>query len=232
SVEGEHGPLFALRTPPFAMTMALGSTEAAHELGRARALAEEKGEVPPLPGVVAPTALARAFAEGFADASGRLGDVKTRLRLYDLERVEPPKRLPRGSFRAAEARDVESLVAFYAAFVEELGGPSVGVRSTVERGVLGGRMYVWEVDGEPVSMAQRGGDTPNSTRLNLVFTERASRGKGYAAACVAAVSQAVFDSGKRFACLNADLANATSNALYLRLGYRPVCDLDEWDLSM
>jgi predicted GNAT family acetyltransferase len=81
-------------------------------------------------------------------------------------------------------------------------------------------------------MAQRGGDTPNSTRLNLVFTKRASRGKGYAAACVAAVSQAVFDSGKRFACLNADLANATSNALYLRLGYRPVCDLDEWDLSM
>jgi uncharacterized protein len=41
---------------------------------------------------------------------------------------------------------------------------------------------------------------------------------------VAAFSQQLLELGNRFCCVDADLANPTSNAIYARLGYRPVCD--------
>ena len=43
----------------------------------------------------------------------------------------------------------------------------------------------------------------------------------------AAVSQAALDAGAAQVVLFTDLANATSNALYERLGYRPVEDRTE-----
>jgi predicted GNAT family acetyltransferase len=46
-----------------------------------------------------------------------------------------------------------------------------------------------------------------------------------------AVSQAALDAGARDVVLFTDLANPTSNALYQRLGYRPVADRVEWSFS-
>jgi len=229
--DGGAAVLFALRTPPFSLTMARGSVEAAAALGRARAHAEAAGTVETLPGVTAPKALAKAFAEAFAAEAGCAPRLATEMRLYDLERVQHPKTLPGGAGRLAVSSDLDTAVELYSAFVDELDVPSGGVRSTVERGIADERFYLWTIDGRDVSMALRGGDTPNSTRIALVFTRPEARGKGYAGACVAMATQAVLDSGKRWACLNADLANPTSNALYVRLGFRPVCDIDEWKLS-
>jgi predicted GNAT family acetyltransferase len=41
---------------------------------------------------------------------------------------------------------------------------------------------------------------------------------------VAALSQLLLDRGRRFCALYADLANPTSNRIYERIGYEPVCD--------
>jgi RimJ/RimL family protein N-acetyltransferase len=46
-----------------------------------------------------------------------------------------------------------------------------------------------------------------------------------------AVSQAALDAGARDVVLFTDLANATSNALYQRIGYRPVADRVEWSFG-
>ncbi|MFO7545350.1 MAG: GNAT family N-acetyltransferase, partial [Trueperaceae bacterium] len=51
------------------------------------------------------------------------------------------------------------------------------------------------------------------------------RRRGYATALVAAVTQAMLDEGRRFCSLFTDLANPTSNAIYQRIGYRPVSDV-------
>jgi GNAT superfamily N-acetyltransferase len=61
-------------------------------------------------------------------------------------------------------------------------------------------------------------------RIGPVYTPPALRGRGYAAAVTAAVSQAALDAGVRAVVLYTDLANPTSNALYERLGYRAVED--------
>jgi predicted GNAT family acetyltransferase len=61
-------------------------------------------------------------------------------------------------------------------------------------------------------------------RVGPVYTPPELRGRGYAGAATAAASQAALDVGVREVVLYTDLANPTSNALYQRLGYRPVED--------
>jgi FR47-like protein len=56
------------------------------------------------------------------------------------------------------------------------------------------------------------------------YTPPALRGRGYAGGATAAVSQAALDAGATQVVLYTDPANPTSNALYERLGYRPVED--------
>jgi predicted GNAT family acetyltransferase len=57
------------------------------------------------------------------------------------------------------------------------------------------------------------------------------RGRGYAGACTAAVSQTILDGGAQFCTLFTDLSNPTSNGIYQRIGYRPVCDYTEYTFS-
>ncbi|NEE13359.1 GNAT family N-acetyltransferase, partial [Streptomyces sp. SID7499] len=50
------------------------------------------------------------------------------------------------------------------------------------------------------------------------------RGRGYAAAVTDAAGRAAGESGAAEVVLFADLANPTSNGVYLRIGYEPVAD--------
>jgi predicted GNAT family acetyltransferase len=73
-------------------------------------------------------------------------------------------------------------------------------------------------------MAEHRGETPSGVRISYVFTPQEFRGRGYASALVAQLSQKMLDSGKRFCFLYTDVANPTSNRIYHKIGYRPVCD--------
>lgn len=86
-------------------------------------------------------------------------------------------------------------------------------------------VFFWEDGGVPVSMAMTRGRTASGARVSFVYTPPEWRRRGYASALVAAVSQRLLDSGCSFCVLYTDLSNPTSNALYRRLGYEPVCDV-------
>ena len=90
-------------------------------------------------------------------------------------------------------------------------------------------MDVVQFSDEPVSVTGFGGPTPNGSRIGPVYTPPARRGRGYASALVAAVSQARLDAGTRFCFLYTDLANPTSNRIYVALGYERDCDSVELD---
>ncbi|WP_323187335.1 GNAT family N-acetyltransferase [Streptomyces sp. NBC_00006] len=62
-----------------------------------------------------------------------------------------------------------------------------------------------------------------------VYTPPALRGRGYAAAVTAEVSRAARAEGAEEVLLFTDLSNPTSNALYQRLGYRPVREFAVWE---
>ncbi len=66
-------------------------------------------------------------------------------------------------------------------------------------------------------------------RIGPVWTAPASRGRGYATALVAAASRELLDRGARRVFLTTDLANPVSNAIYARIGYRPVDDTVGYD---
>jgi hypothetical protein len=61
-------------------------------------------------------------------------------------------------------------------------------------------------------------------RIGPVYTAPPHRQRGYGGAVTTAASQAALAGGASAVVLFTDLANPTSNALYRRLGYRPVCD--------
>jgi predicted GNAT family acetyltransferase len=85
-------------------------------------------------------------------------------------------------------------------------------------------LTIWESGRIPVSLAGVTRTVAGMVRVGPVYTPRELRGRGYAGAATATVSQAARDAGTAEVLLFTDLANPTSNALYQRLGYRPVED--------
>ena len=82
------------------------------------------------------------------------------------------------------------------------------------------------VRGVPVSLVAYGNPTAHGVRIGPVYTPPEQRGRGYASACVAILSQHLLESGRTFCFLFTDLANPTSNHIYQTVGYNPVNDMD------
>ena len=133
--------------------------------------------------------------------------------------------------RVIAETDLDLVTSWLAAFVSELDLAEPRDPAEIARTRLAaGDLYVWD-DGGPVSMVGFGGKTPNGIRLNFVYTPEDKRRRGYATACVAALTQMLIDRGNRYCALYTDLANPTSNAIYQRIGYEPLCDAAEYELG-
>jgi hypothetical protein len=65
-----------------------------------------------------------------------------------------------------------------------------------------------------------------------VYTPPELRNRGYATSCVAELSRNILQSGKEFCTLYTDLANPTSNSIYMKIGYKPVCDSVEYAFKL
>ncbi len=77
-------------------------------------------------------------------------------------------------------------------------------------------------------MAGKSRPTAHGISVGPVYTPPSLRGRGYATALVAELSQHLLDSGYQFTTLFTDLANPTSNSIYQKIGYQPVCDFTEY----
>lgn len=186
----------------------------------------------PLPTVNGVTATSLAFAESWQTLTGGVASSLMELRVFELRAVSPPPQ-PAGRFRRATHADEELVFAWYNAFHTEAVRDGVTPRrDNVARAVAQGNVYLWEDEGRPVSLASIGRRTPHGASIGPVYTPSAQRGRGYASACVAALSQLILDEGNDFCTLFTDLANPTSNHIYQQIGYRPVCDFTEYALRI
>jgi len=93
--------------------------------------------------------------------------------------------------------------------------------------IADGSLLIWE-DRQAVTMAGIERETAHGIAVSWVFTPAHLRRRGYATSCVATLTQRMLDAGKKFCCLYTDLAKPTSNSIYQKLGYRPVCDVQDW----
>jgi predicted GNAT family acetyltransferase len=176
--------------------------------------------------VIAESAHAKTFVKRWQEASGVSAELRMRQRLYVLRAVNP-RRMPAGALRQAVPGDIDLLERWVSAFTVEAMGegndPELGER--VQRRIALGEIYLWHDDrGEPRSMVASARPTRRGIAVNSVYTPPEWRGRGYATACVATLSDLLLSEGRDFCVLFTDLANPTSNAIYTRIGYRPVSD--------
>ena len=212
----------ALQTPPFNIVVARPATDEALD---ALIEALEAGEVE-LPGVTGAVPEAEAFGEHWTRDNRLLLRARMRQRIYQLTAVRPARAVP-GAARHATEADRPLLLDWVRAFADESSAeadPSAVVRQVdarLEHG-LGG-FALWE-DRRPVSLVGWGGATPSGIRIGPVYTPPDLRRRGYASALTAWVSAEQLARGRRHCFLYTDLANATSNRIYMDIGYEPVCD--------
>jgi predicted GNAT family acetyltransferase len=218
----EAGPLAAafMHTPGYPVMLSGMSETAAAELAR-DLTAAGRG----IPGVNGDRQAADAFTAAWRDRTGDAVTVHRRMRLFRLARLVPPAPRPEGSARRAAGTDRDLLDAWFGAFAREVGDmPAHDHRADIGKRLGYGGITIWEAGGAPVSVACLTRAVGAMARIGPVYTPPELRGRGYAAGATAAVSQAALDAGVRDVVLYTDLANATSNALYERLGYRAVED--------
>ncbi len=95
-------------------------------------------------------------------------------------------------------------------------------------GIESAGFWLWEDGGQPVSLAGFSGPTPTGIRIGPVYTPPELRRRGYATTLVADLSAWLLERGHRACFLYTDLANPTSNRIYVEIGYERVCDAMEF----
>ena len=215
----------ALRTPPHSALLTRADRQTLELL--AADLADKYED---LPAVAGPEPAVGVFTKLWAARTGADAGPAVRMRVFEARRVVQPPTVA-GTLRAATEADLPIVAQWTAAFIEEagLGDPS-DPEDIARVRIREGSLFIWE-DARLVSMAAWAGHTGRIVRINYVYTPPEHRGRGYASACVASLTQQLLDEGVALCCLYTDLANATSNRIYQAIGYRPVCDAAEYHLG-
>lgn len=206
-------------TPPHPLLLAVVPDQAVLPLAQALVGCNRN-----LPGAFGETSLAAQFAAVWARLTSQRAVIAHAERLYRLVALAAPPAVV-GRPRAAGSADAAVVAGWIRSFDEEAVTTTPDLDTWVHDRIDAGLLTLWEVaDGTPVSLAGLSRSFGGMVRVGPVYTPPEHRRRGYGAAVTAQVSQLALDAGRRHVVLFTDLANPTSNAVYQRLGYRPVND--------
>jgi RimJ/RimL family protein N-acetyltransferase len=207
-------------TPPYGLLLAVAPNGSEGPLVKAL---RERGVS--LPSVNSDADAAARFAEARVAGSNLAASVSMRNRFYSLASLVPLSPEPTGEPRRAEPTDLDLIMRWWDAFVVEAhAGPVAITREIFDRRIADGLLWLWNVNGTPVSFAGRNQTVAGVARVGPVYTPAEHRRRGYGAAATVACTQDALDRGAERVVLFTDLANPTSNAIYQQIGYRPVSD--------
>lgn len=180
-----------------------------------------------IPGVIGFAPSAQCMAEAWAKVRGCEAILRREERIYQLFQVNPIPEV-RGRARLVTERDVDTLVAWLFGFFQDI---TPKESTTLDHAKKRAKEYLesqstffWEVDGVSVAMARLCRPTVHGISVSAVYTPPQYRRQGYATALVAAVSTEGLHRKKQFCVLFTDRMNPTSNAIYQKVGYKPVCE--------
>jgi predicted GNAT family acetyltransferase len=207
-------------TPPFEMLLAVVPDDALAELVAALRAAEVA-----LPGVNGDVRTVERFAAAWLEGTALRARTAFEQRLYALGALRPPQPPPPGRARTAADADVDLAARWLRAFQEEAGVPATDVERLARATIDDRRLWLWEDEaGSVVALAGRTAAAAGMSRVAPVYTPPSCRRRGYGTAVTAACTADALDRGAEHVVLFTDLANPTSNAIYQRIGYRPVSD--------
>lgn len=190
-----------------------------------------------VPGVVGNMPTVERFMTSWIALTGSSAELAMAQGVFALEKVNPAPQTS-GEAKVAVEEDFETTFAWFNAFIDEALPTEPrdeermrGLMRKRLRGEAPGAIWLWEVDGEPVSMSAHSGRTRSGARINAVYTPPRFRAHGYASALVAAQSQWLLDNDHERCFLYTDLANPTSNKIYESIGYRRVAEAASYDFT-
>ncbi len=176
-----------------------------------------------IPGVVGPAEAVRPFVNEWGQLTGKKAEMEMEQLIYRLDEVNSIEK-GSGRLQSADEKDVGLIKAWLIGF-----GTEANVSMDEERAeemakdfIASRSVYLWVVDGQPVSMANQSRKSKNGVTINAVYTPDTYKRNGYATALVAALSQKLLHEGNHFCSLYTDQANPTSNGIYQKIGYQAV----------
>jgi predicted GNAT family acetyltransferase len=181
-----------------------------------------------LPHVVGEAGTVAAFAGHWTECHSTSVTEIEGQRFYALTEVKSVASAS-GSMRLATSDDRATLVEWSHAFIEEADVVPQDTGALVDERLAADRFWVWE-DDEVVSMVSASEPVAGVARVQYVYTPPARRGAGYATACVEQLSRVLTERGLQCV-LFTDLENATSNAIYRRIGYEAVAEILGYDFA-
>jgi uncharacterized protein len=227
--DGDEPVAAAVRTEPFNLVLGDPTSEAALDPLLEAVLIDD----PEVPGVVGNVPFVEPAAQRLAGARGRSAERILSQGVYGLTAVRDVARAPGGA-RATATEDRAQILDWMRAFAAEALPDPDEAFERMERnlesryGGEGAGFWLWEDRGEPVSLSGFSGPTPTGIRIGPVYTPPEHRRHGYATTLVADLSAWLLEQGHRGCFLFTDLANPTSNRIYVEIGYERVCDAMEF----
>jgi len=227
-VEDSSGSVCAMmmRTAPHNLVLSPMPLEAVD--AAAAAVASHDPEIPGLSGS---KTLVESFLTRFIDLShqNRRGFIERYLPVYVLGTLIPPALGP-GTWRAATSGEFDFLITWWSGFANDTGVERHGLEEGLRASLDAGRVFLWIDQGQPVCAVAHSTivDVPGGAvaRIGPVYTPPEMRRRGYAGQLTAAVSEQLVKQGLGLM-LFTDAANATSNGVYTRLGYKKVDEIVE-----
>lgn len=215
----------AWRTPPYLVGLAWHAGDA--EQAVSLLIESVHAHWNAIPGVTGHREVADPFAKRWSKAFGIPIQATQAQRIYRLDSINSISEAP-GRLRLATAADRDLVsnwtgaLAIYTDMVMVLNRD--GAENEINRRIEEGEVYLWEDAGKPVSMAVKNRPTERGMSIGYVYTPPALREHGYATSCVAGVCREILKSGYSFCTLYTDLSNPTSNSIYMKIGFKPICD--------
>ncbi|MBP3041855.1 GNAT family N-acetyltransferase, partial [Bacillaceae bacterium Marseille-Q3522] len=177
-----------------------------------------------VPGIIGEKSFVRKFAKQWSKENSF--EVIMNQRIYRLDEVNDIS-LVNGKLISADRRHILIVGKWIKDFTEEaIPTEIVSEKEATEKArrfIEDKTIFLWSDNGSIVSMAKKARPCKNGIVVNLVYTPREYRKKGYATACVALLSKKLLKKYK-FCALYTDLANPVSNHIYQEIGYKPVID--------
>ncbi|MDP5273592.1 GNAT family N-acetyltransferase [Chengkuizengella axinellae] len=231
-IEEKGKPIFVmLRTPPHPLI--IYGTEEHDQEAIDIAVNDLHMKGISIPKVIGPISLVEQFTEKYCELFNQSLKVDMHQKIYKLTEVNSIKR-SEGKLRLAKIGEKMLLASWLQHFAEVTGTGEVTLEEAnkiVGEFITNKTLYVWEVNEEIVSIANKTRATKNGIVINFVYTPKHHSKKGFATSCVTELSQLLLNEGYSFCSLYTDLENPTSNSIYVKIGYQPVADSIVYSIS-
>ena len=220
--DSSHIRLAAFRTPPWPLLLYMKDMSDEDLLQEfSQYLLQYHSD---LPGINARRELADRFSRIWCEHTKQKWTVKMETRFFVLTQVASVPPSPGYLVKADETyRDL--ILSWAEAFNNEtsIDYGSDQLADHVDFTLRSGHAFLW-IDEEPVCMTFRERPHERGVAIGFVYTPKNIRHRGYATSCVAEVSRGCLAEGYQYCTLFTDAANPTSNSIYQKIGYRPLCD--------